>query len=396
VTVTRTISPHWAIAIIVLAEMFGTSLWFSINAVSGDIYLGSSQDASLIGHLTSAVQLGFISGTLVFALTGLADRYSASRLFAACALLGATSNALFTVAYDNELLAIALRFMTGFLLAGIYPIGMKLVISWAPERAGQMLGWLVGMLVMGTGLPHLVRGTALTPDWTVVLYTASVLASVAGLLVYRLGDGPHHGRRSEMRWGAAVHAFRNERFRAAALGYFGHMWELYAFWALVPFLVLLGDLGLASASASLLAFTVFVCGSLGCIVGGYVSRRIGNAAVAGFALAGSALMCLAYPFAVEASGWASVVVLLLWGALVVADSPQFSAMAAGACRSDDVGSALAMMNSIGFAISVVSIELTIALLPSIGPAVGWLLLPGPVYGLWAMRRHVRPVPLPKL
>jgi predicted MFS family arabinose efflux permease len=259
-----------------------------------------------------------------------------------------------------------------------------------------MLGWLVGMLVMGTGLPHLVRGAALSPEWTVVLYTASALAVVAGLLVYRLGDGPHHGRRSELRWGAAVHAFRNTRFRAAALGYFGHMWELYAFWALVPFLVLLGDLGISSTAGSLLAFVVFVCGSLGCIAGGFVSRRIGNAAVAGFALAGSAMMCLAYPLVAEAGGAASVVVLLLWGALVVADSPQFSAMAAGACQSDDIGSALAMMNSIGFAISVVSIELTIALLPSIGPAVGWLLLPGPVFGLWAMRRHVRPQPLPRL
>ena len=388
-TSTRNIPPHWAITAIVLAELFGTSLWFSINAVAGDFLPGSDLGVNAIGHLTSAVQLGFISGTLVFALTGLADRYSASRLFATCAMLGAATNALFTTAYDSASLALALRFATGFLLAGIYPIGMKLVISWAPERAGQMLGWLVGMLALGTGLPHLVRGAAMTPEWTIVLYTSSMLAIVAGLLVYALGDGPHHGRRGRLHWGPAVHAFRHARFRAAALGYFGHMWELYAFWAMVPFLLLPDQGRSPSATTSLVAFAVFVCGGLGCVIGGFASRRFGNAAVAGFALAGSALMCLVYPFVSGFSAWAAVTVLLLWGALVVTDSPQFSAMAAGACKAEDVGSALAMMNSIGFAISICSIELSMALLPTLGSAVAWILLPGPVFGLWAMQRWLR-------
>ncbi|MCB1775676.1 MAG: MFS transporter [Gammaproteobacteria bacterium] len=382
--------PHLAIAAIVLAELFGTSLWFSINAVAGDIVPGSALGANAIGHLTSAVQLGFISGTLVFALTGLADRYAASHLFATCAVLGAATNALFTAAHDSAALALTLRFATGFLLAGIYPIGMKLVIGWAPERAGQMLGWLVGMLALGTGLPHLVRGTAISPEWTAVLYTSSALAVVAGLMVYLLGDGPHHGRRARLHWGPAVHAFRHARFRAAAMGYFGHMWELYAFWAMVPFLVLAVDDGVSPTTRSLIAFAVFVCGGLGCVVGGYASRRVGNAAVAGFALAGSALMCLVFPLASGFTAWLAVPALLLWGALVVTDSPQFSAMAAGACRPEDVGSALAMMNSIGFAISICSIELSIALLPALGSKVAWILLPGPVFGLWAMRRLLRP------
>src|SRR5690606_7570660 len=215
----------------------GTSLWFSINAVADALTREWGISVAELGHLTSAVQIGFIAGTLVIALSGIADRFSASRIFAATALLGALANAALVWMAEGFASALAFRLVTGVALAGIYPLGMKLVVSWAPERAGNVLGWLVGMLVVGSGVPHLVRGLALTPDWQGVIYASSLLAVLGALMVGWLGDGPHHGSARRLHWGGVLQSFRLSRFRAAAFGYFGHMWELYAYYALAPLLV---------------------------------------------------------------------------------------------------------------------------------------------------------------
>lgn len=377
-------TPALAVGVIVVAELFGTSLWFSTNAVADALHLAWGMSTAQLGHLTSAVQFGFIAGTFLFALSGLADRYSASRIFAVCALAGAAANGL-VVLVDGLAPALVLRFATGVALAGIYPVGMKLVVSWAPQRAGGALGWLVGMLVLGTGLPHFIRGVELTPGWQGVVLAASVLAGAAALMVWWLGDGPHHRRGQRMQWGAVWQVFRLPQFRAAALGYFGHMWELYAFYAVVPLLI--AHWGAQPASGIYLAASgVFLAGGIGCVLGGLVSHRWGSARVAIVALSGSALMCLIYPLTQGQSPSLLLALLFVWGFFVVADSPQFSALAASAGQPERVGSALAMMNSIGFAISIVSIELATALWGDIGPHLGWLLLPGPVLGLLAMRR----------
>ena len=358
--------------IIVIAQLFGTSLWFSANAAGDDLMRAWQLVPADLGRLTNAVQLGFILGTLGFSLTGLADRFPASRIFALCALLGAAANAGFALFASGMDSALVFRFAVGLALAGVYPLGMKLVVSWVPEQAGSALAWLVGMLTLGTALPHGVRFLETGWGWQATVLVSSGLAVLAAGLISRQGDGPHLVRKPgtpPLRLGRVLLTFTEPRFRASALGYFGHMWELYAFWTLVPLLV--GAIAQGKASGP--AFAV-----------------IGSARVAAIALAVSAACCAAYPFLKGSPEWLLALVMLIWGASVVADSPHFSALSARACPPEIVGSALAFQNAIGFAITMVSITLSTRLWPQWHEQVAWLLLPGPLLGLVALAPLWRP------
>ena len=373
------------VPVIVVAQLFGTSLWFSANSAADDLIRTWGIAPADIGTLTNAVQLGFILGTLIFAISGLADRYAASRIFAICAILGALGNAAFALFATGMAVGIPLRFAVGFCLAGVYPLGMKLVVSWVPERAGAALAQLVGMLTLGTALPHGIRLAGAGWSWQATILVSSALALVAAAMIFGLGDGPHLKRRHDappLRLGRVFYAFSVREFRASALGYFGHQWELYAFWTLVPALVLLSGLATpGSTTLSGLAFAIIGIGALGCILGGWWSQRIGSARVAATALALSAMCCAVFPFSTDWPAWIKIALLLLWGASVVADSPHFSALSARACAPEIVGSALAFQNSIGFAITMLSIQLGTAWIGAWGTSIAWLLLPGPLLGL---------------
>lgn len=380
---------------IALAVLFGSSLWFSANGVADGLARAWDVTAADIGLLTSAVQFGFIIGAAALAFTGAADRYSASRIFAVSAVLGAIFNGAFAYGAESLPSAIFLRFLVGVCIAGIYPIGMKLAVRWAPDRAGTAISLLVGMLVLGTALPHGLRWLGADLDWRLVMSTASILALVASWLIWRLGDGPDpavpptaatQGRRA-----GALSVFRLPRFRASAFGYFGHMWELYAFWTLVPMLIQASTLGSAASEASAaevsaLAFLTIAVGLFGCIWGGALSRRIGGARVAALALAVSGACCVGFGLWGEGMPPAlALAVLLAWGLTVVADSPQFSALAAQNCPPEAVGGALAVQNCIGFTITLLAIWIATALVETWGTAVALLLAPGPLLGLIGSR-----------
>jgi MFS family permease len=380
-----------AVLVIAVAQLLGTSLWFSANGAMHDLQIAWRLDASDIGWLTNAVQAGFVVGTLVSAGTGIADRVPASRVFAVCGLLGALLNVLFALVSTGLTSGLAFRFGVGVTLAGIYPLGMKLLVTWAPGRVAQTLALLVAMLTLGTASIHAIRAAFPGVPWQWVVLSSSVLALIGAALVLSLGEGPY-GHRVHNRNGPApsrgvLSVMKIPEFRAAALGYFGHMWELYAFWTLTPLLVqhALRNVIHSTGIVALWSFLVIAVGAAGCLIGGRMSVSLGSARTAAVALAMSGSMCAVYPLASAMSAPIQLGLLMVWGISVGADSPQFSALSVRACPVEKVGGALTIQNSVGFFLSACSIVWSTSAFHSLGARIAWLLLPGPFFGLLAMR-----------
>ena len=386
--------PRRILPVIVLSQFAGTSVWFAGNAVLGELQQKWNLGPDALGYVTSAVQLGFIVGTLLFAFFAIADRYSPRKVFLLCALLAAASNLGVYLLADGYASLLALRFATGLFLAGIYPVGMKIAAGWYRRDLGNAIGFLVGALVMGTAFPHLLKGLGRAIPWETVTVAVSLTAALGGLLMFLLvPDGPYMSKAAKFDPRAFAVIFRSPLFRASAFGYFGHMWELYAFWAFVP-VVLAAHLAEANAAVNvpLWAFFVIAAGSIGCIAGGLISIRTGSARVAFSQLATSGTCCVVSPFLFHAPTPLFLGFMLLWGITVVGDSPQFSALNAQNAPKDLVGSALTIANCIGFSITIVSIQLLNELSSSVSAAYLYVPLAfGPVFGLMALMPLVRPV-----
>jgi len=385
--------PRRILPVIIGSQFAGTSLWFAGNAVLADLQREWGLPAEALGYTTSAVQLGFILGTLAFAFFAVSDRVSPRIVFFVCSLAGAAANlGVYALAGGVWSLA-AFRFLTGFFLAGIYPVGMKIASGWYRSDLGNALGFLVGALVVGTAFPHLLKGLGGALPWETVLVAVSAVAALGGVLMLLfVPDGPYLAGAAKFDPRALAVIFRSPRFRASAFGYFGHMWELYAFWAFVPFVIAahVAANGGLDLNVPLWAFAVIAAGFLGCAGGGLFSLRAGSARVAFAQLAASGVCCVASPLLFHAPTPVFLAFLLFWGVVVIGDSPQFSALNAQNAPRELVGSALTIANSIGFAITIGSIQLLNALAGSASAALVFLALaPGPVFGLFALAPLLR-------
>ena len=378
-------APKRILPILVLAQFAGTSLWFAVNAVMPDLQQQMGWPASAVGRLTSALQLGFIVGTLVFALLAIADRFSARRVFLFCALAGAlcTLGALMRIASFSELLL--WRAATGFFLAGIYPVGMKIASQWFPEGLGVALGWLVGALVLGSASAHGIRALSVELPWSTVMISVALLAAAGGLILFMAIPEPPNTtantKKLEMQELATI--WTDWRVRASVLGYFGHMWELYTFWVLVP-LILATQLN--GQALSFAAFGVLGIGAVGCIGGGWLAKRWGSARVATLQLSMSGICCLLAPWLMSAPLIWFLLWLAIWGITAAGDSPQFSTLTASNAPKHAVGSVLTLTNCMGFALSIVSIELFTSLAQEhqLASLLPWRGI-GPLLGVLAMR-----------
>ena len=376
-------------ALIALVQVLGLAVWFSASAVVPALRTEWGVSAPAAVWLTASVQLGFVVGALTSTALNLADRVRPQLLMAVSAALAAACTAVFAVAASGLAGAVPLRFATGLFLAGVYPVGMKLTASWSPPSArGRAFGVLIGALTLGSALPHLIGGLGGLP-WRGVMATAAgcaLAAAVVAATLVRPGPLLATGAPPYPRYALRMFAERGPRL--VNLGYFGHMWELYALWTWLPTFLIASATARTGASGNvgLLAFlAIGLAGLVGCLIGGWAADRYGRPAAAVTALAVSGSCCLVSPLVFGASPILIVVLSVIWGAAVIADSGVFSTSLSEVADPRYVGTALSAQTAIGFGLTVVTIQLV----PVLADVVGWrwafwLLVPGPVVGAMAM------------
>jgi len=365
------------------------SLWFSGSAVVPALTKEWNLSEGAASWLTLSVQLGFVAGTLLSALLNLPDIISPRRLFTLTAIAAAIFNGVFGFFAHGASVGIPLRFLTGMFLAGVYPPAMKILATWFRHGRGLALGVLVGALTLGKAAPYLVNGLG-SQNWRYNVMFVSLLAVVGGLVVlFFVADGPYALPAASFDWKQVGKVFGNRGLRLANLGYFGHMWELYAMWTWIPFMIR-ASLSLRNSDSSLAevaSFLVIGCGAMGCVVAGLIADRVGRTVVTSWAMAISGSCCLVIGLVFGGSPILLLIVAAIWGASVVADSAQFSACVTELGDPRYIGTALTIQTCLGFLLTTTSIEL----IPRFVKLVGWryafmILAPGPLFGVISMLR----------
>lgn len=371
-----------------LAVVLSLTTWFSATAIVPELIARWQLGTTAAAWLTNGVQAGFVVGALVSSALALPDRWRLHRMMAGSAALAALAN-LVLLAEPGTAGAICARFVTGIALAGVYPPAIKLMATWFRENRGLALGLLIAALTLGSAMPHLVRAAGAGVDWRIVVIASSVASLVAALLFWKLREGPFPFSRSivDLRQIGAI--LRDRPVMLANLGYFGHMWELYAMWgwflAYSSAAAARGNV-IPGGNVSLFTFAVVAIGCIGAAAGGLIADRIGRCAETILSMVISGACALLIGFTFDGPSWLFGTIALVWGITVIADSAQFSAAVTELADSHMVGSALAFQMGVGFAITIVAIWLV----PLVADAFGdwrWtfiILVPGPAIGALAM------------
>jgi MFS family permease len=380
-----------SISLLLIAEVAAMSLWFVSAAILPDMLRETALSPFRQAALSSGVQAGFVVGALTSAVLGLADRYDPRRVFTVSAICAGLANATLLVLIPGSIPAIAVRVATGALLAGVYPVGMKIAVGWGQKDRGFLVGALVGALTLGSASPHLIA-LAGGADWRLTIAIASAAAIAAGLLCLAVSLGPHHGVAARFNPRAIATAWTNRRVRFAYAGYLGHMWELYAMWAWIAAATA------ASYSASLptsealqlsklTAFIAIGAGGIACAFAGSAADRIGKAEVTIVAMALSGSSALAAALTFGGPIWITFAIVILWGLTVIPDSAQFSALVADASPPQLAGSLMTFQTALGFALTFATVQVTPVLAARFGwPPVMAGLAIGPALGIAAMWR----------
>ena len=376
------------------AELLGMVLWFSASAVTPALAAEWGLSDAGQAWLTMSVQIGFVVGAFLSALLNLSDIFNARYLFAVSAFVGAVFNGAIGLFVDSIGPALALRFLTGVCLAGVYPPSMKIMATWFKEGRGMAIGMLVGALTVGSASPHLLKVLG-GPDWRELMRVASVLSILAGVICLTfVKDGPYYSKGAKFDWRFIGRAFGDQGVRLANFGYFGHQWELYAVWTWIPIFLLesFGQSGIANAAtwAAVGAFAVIGIGGVGCVLAGVLADRYGRTTITIVSMFISGFCCIAAGLLYGSSPVVLLILCLIWGFAIVADSAQFSASITELAEPAYIGTALTLQTCIGFLITIVSIRL----LPLFVNWVTWRwafasLAIGPIFGVLSMYRLKR-------